>query len=86
MNLDMKKKYEIIETAITHFTSDAFSIGDLFLVCEYASRNYGLVINLQDILMVVGSLYDNFELNKEINAEGVVYFRNVTQKENLGSR
>lgn len=75
MNIEFRKKYEIITSVIENCGEVAFTIGDLYAVCENIGKKYGISLNIKDVLYVLSNLYDGFEIRKEVTPDGTVSFR-----------
>lgn len=76
MTLEFSKKYEIVKSVIDNFKDKAFTIGELYIICDEVSRKYNIVLQPQDVICIVIDLYDSFDLNREVSKEGVVRYKN----------
>lgn len=86
MTLEFRKKYELIQNVIEYYQDNAFTIGELFLICNDISRKYDITLDMKDVVSVVIDLYDSFDLDREILADGIIRYKNAQSKNVVSSR
>lgn len=86
MTLEFRKKYELIQNVIEYYQDNAFTIGELFLICNDISRKYDITLDMKDVVSVVIDLYDSFDLDREILADGIIRYKNAQSKNIVSSR
>lgn len=76
MTLEFRKKFEIVKSVIDNFKDKAFTIGELYVICDEVSRKHDILLQPEDVICIVVDLYDSFDLNKEVSEDNVIRYRN----------
>ena len=75
MEIEFRKKYEIIKSVINNLGDVEFTIADLHLMGKKVAETYGITIEMKDVAMVILDLYDSYEVAQVVLPDNKVCFR-----------
>ena len=75
MNIEFRKKYEIVKSIIDNYGDETFTPSGLLLLSEKIGNKYDISFSIKEVLAVLANLYDSFEINREIAQDGTISFR-----------